>query len=217
MKAFILCAGFGTRLRPFTYTLPKPLLPVWGRANVCNIIDHLDRSGVKDIIINTHHLPLKLKQVLGESVKYSYEKVLLDTGGGLKKVEHFLKNDTFIMYNCDVVTNVNLNKMIDYHKKNKNLVTLLASKKHLPKAMVVDKKGRVQSFVSDKSGNCAFCGIHIIEPFIFKFIPKNKPISIISVYKRFIEKGIVINTFPVGRDFWQEIGDMESYRNINEK
>lgn len=215
MKAFILCAGLGKRLRPLTNILPKALLPVWGKSVIFHILEHLRTVGIKDIIINIHHLPHKFKMVLGNRVHYSYEPRLLDTGGGLKKVEYFLNKGPFIMYNCDVITNVNLKRMIHFHRKNKNYITLLASRRHNPKALLVDRDGKVISIGSN--GNYAFCGIHIIEPFIFRYIPKGERISIISVYRNLIEEGIPIYIFPLGRAYWQEIGNIKSYNKINEK
>lgn len=214
MRAFILCAGLGTRLRPLTNILPKAMLPVCGRANIFHILNHLKTVGIKEIIINIHSLPQKLRMALGKRVNYSYEPELLNTGGGLKKVEYFLKNKTFIMYNCDVITNVNLKEMLSFHRKNKNCVTLLASKTHNPKRLFVGKDGKVIRI--GRSGNYTFCGIHIIEPFIFSYIPKDKPISIIDVYKKLIKEGIPIKIFPLGRAFWHEIGSMKSYEEINE-
>lgn len=213
LRAFILCAGLGTRLRPLTFIMPKALLPIWGRPAIFHIFDHLKTIGVKEIIINIHHLPNKFKTMLGDRVRYSYEKRLLDTGGGLKKVEYFLKDNTFIMYNCDVITDANLKRMLGFHKRNKNYVTLLASKGHMQKHLVVNKMGRVVSIRG--KGNYTFCGIHIIEPFIFKFIPKGEPISIIDIYNRLIEEGIPIHIFPLGKAFWKEAGDIKSYMEIN--
>lgn len=224
MKAFILAAGLGTRLRPLTYRLPKALLPVAGKPAIFHIINHLKSAGVKEVIINRHHLPNKFDTILGNGsrfkikIRYSNEKKLLDTGGGLKKVEYFLKYKTFIMYNCDVMTDIDLEEMIKFHKKNKNLVTLLASNKHRPKHLFVDRDGKVRSIGADiEKKNYAFCGIHVIEPFIFEHIPKGKPISIISTYKTLIGKGVPIHIFPLGKAFWQEIGSMESYEEINKK
>lgn len=212
-SAFVLSAGLGTRLRPLTYILPKPLVPVWGRPIILYILDHLKTIGIKDIIINIHHLPRKIKAVLGNRVSYSYEKRLLDTGGGLKKVEYFLKGDTFIMYNCDVITNVNLKRMLGFHRKNKHYITLLASKKHKPKSLVVDKNGRVVKI--GHGGDYAFCGVHVMEPFIFKYIPEGKRISIINIYRDLVSEGVPIHIFPLGRAYWQEIGSLKSYKEIN--
>lgn len=212
MRAFILAAGLGTRLRPLTNILPKPLLPVWGRPAIIHVINHLKTIGVRQIIINIHHLPDKIKTVLGKGIHYSYEPRLLDTGGGLKKVEYFLSGGTFIMYNCDVITNVNLKKMLTFHKRNKNHITLLASKLHTPKALAVDRKGRVINI--GPGGDYTFCGIHIIGPFIFRYIPEGKAVSIIDVYREIIAEGIPIHIFPLGRSFWQEIGNIKSYEKI---
>lgn len=212
LRAFILAAGLGTRLRPFTSILPKPLLPVWGRPAILHVIRHLETIGIKEIIVNIHYLPNKIKRVLGNIVCYSYEPRLLDTGGGLKKVEWFLKDGTFIMYNCDVITNVNLKKMLAFHRNNKNYITLLASRSHAPKALSVDRKGRVVDIGS--RGNYTFCGIHIIEPFIFRFIPNGEAVSIIDIYRDLIKQNIPIHIFPLGRSFWQEIGNIKSYEKI---
>jgi NDP-sugar pyrophosphorylase family protein len=154
----------------------------------------------------------------GVDIKYSFEKVLLDTGGGLKKVERYFKDETFIMYNSDVITNVDLREMVSFHKKNRNYVTLLASDKHDPKHLRVNKQGRVLSIEPRVvSGGHTFCGIHIIEPDIFKYIPKNMPISIIPIYRKLIEQGFSICVFPVKNAFWQEIGSRDSYEEINAK
>lgn len=212
LKAFILAAGLGTRLRPLTNILPKPLLPVWGRPAILHVIRHLNTIGVKEIIINIHYLPDKIKAVLGRDFYYSYEPRLLDTGGGLKKVEYFLQDSTFIMYNCDVITNVSLKKMLAFHKRNKNYITLLASKHHNPKALSVDGKGRVVNIGSN--GDYTFCGIHIIEPFIFSFIPSGQAVSIIDIYRDLIRQDMPIHIFPLGRLFWQEIGNIKSYEEI---
>lgn len=183
-----------------------------GRPVILHIINHLRTIGIREIVINIHHLPDKIRAVLGRDFYYSYEPRLLDTGGGLKKVEWFLRDGTFIMYNCDVITNVNLRKMLAFHKRSKNYITLLASRSHIPKALSVDRKGRVVGIGSN--GNYTFCGVHIIEPFIFGFIPSGKVVSIIDIYRDLIKQNIPIHIFPLGRSFWQEIGNIKSYEKI---
>ena len=224
-KAFVLAAGMGTRLRPLTYNLPKPLLPVQRKTGLFYVLEHLKSAGIKTVIINLHYLPEKITRILGDGsrfnlrIKYSYEKQILDTGGGLKKVEYFLKDGAFIMYNCDVICNVDLNKMMAYHRESGNKVTLLAGEDSHPRCLVVNGKGRVKGFTGagGERGNYVFCGIHIIEPSIFGFIAPGKPVSIIDVYRNMIGKGVPIGIFRVRGSFWKEIGNMESYRAINEK
>ena len=224
IKAFILCAGLGTRLRPLTLRRPKALLPLKGKPIIFHIIEHLKSIGVKEVILNTHHMSHTFDEVLGDGSKigikihYSDERDLLETGGGLKKVESFFKDTTFIMYNCDVITNVNLEEMLIYHRKNKNKVTLLSSSNRNPKCLVVDSKNKVSSIVVSSSnlGTHAFCGIHIIEPFIFEHIPEGEKISIVKTYLKLIEEGIPIDIFPIKDAFWQEIGSMESYNKIQD-
>lgn len=225
IKAFVLCAGLGTRLRPLTLKKPKALLPIHGQPMVYHIINHLKATGSKDIVINTHYLASQLEKSIGDgssfglNIEYSYEEEILDTGGGLKKVEYFLDNDTFIMHNCDVITNVDLVKMIAFHKQNKNQVTLLASARHDPKCLCVAETGRLEKivFADSQEGSHTFCGIHIVEPFIFKHIPPEKPISIIKIYNKLLAEGIPINIFSLGDAFWQEVGGLESYEAINKK
>ena len=109
IKTFILAAGFGTRLRPLTYQMPKALLPVCGKPVIHYIFNHIKEVGVKEVVINLHYLQDLFKKALGDGsqfdlkINYSYEKDILDTGGGLKKVEGFLGDDTFIMYNRNFV------------------------------------------------------------------------------------------------------------------
>jgi len=225
IKAFVLCAGLGTRLRPLTLKNPKALLPVHDQPMVHHIIKHLKTIGVGGIVINTHYLASQFETSIGDgssfglNIEYSYEEEIIDTGGGLKKVEYFLNEDTFIVHNCDVITNVDLAKMIAFHKQNKNQITLLASTNHDPKCLCVDKTGRLEKivFADSQEGSHTFCGIHIVEPFIFKYIPAEKPISIIKVYNRLLREGIPINVFSLGDAFWQEIGSLESYEAINKK
>lgn len=259
-KAFILGAGLGTRLRPLTFILPKPLIPInpapssWisnlstntyrsplhsrrklrGIRRRCGInnkpiieyaFGHLKTAGVQYIIINTHHLAEEYTSFIGNgkkfdlNVSYSYEPQLLDTGGGLKKIERFIGNNTFIMYNGDIITDVDLKKMIQYHNKNGCIATLLISKRHRPLHVLADKNYNIQDIGSGvsylkKKSIYAFCGIHILEPDIFKYIPPGKAISIITVYKELLKKGLPIKGYLLGNSKWQEIGDIPTYKRL---
>jgi len=227
MKAFILGAGLGTRLRPLTFIRPKPLVPVLGKPLIQHSIRHLKKFGVGHIIINTHRLPNQYRRILGNldkeldiKISYSHEPHLLDTGGGLKNIERFIGNKTFIMYNGDIFTNINLSKMLKFHKQKNSLATLLVSKKHQPLHISIDKSCNIKEIgphikpVKERI-QYAFCGIHILEADIFKYIPAKRPISIISIYQSLIKKGAPIAAFPLGNALWREIGNIDLYRKIH--
>ena len=227
-KAFILGAGLGTRLRPLTFIRPKPLVPVLGKPLIEYAIRHLKTVGINHIIINTHHLPEQYLVKIGSGenfgldISYSYEPKLLDTGGGLKNIESFIGNETFIMYNGDIITDIDLSKMIKFHKKRKALATLLVSKRHLPLHLWMDKDNKITDLGAhladskkDTGSLYAFCGIHILEPEISKYIPPSKPISIITVYQELIKRGLPIMGYPLGNASWEEIGDIDSYKKIH--
>lgn len=229
-KAFILGAGLGTRLRPLTFKRPKPLVSLLGKPLIEHAIGHLKTAGVNHIIINTHHLPEEYSKRIGKGnkfgldISYSYEPELLDTGGGLKNIEPFIGNETFIMYNGDIITDVALSKMLRFHKKHACLATLLVSKHHSPLHVVMDKNNIIQDIgihlekhQKTKKNLYAFCGIHILEAEIFRYIPPSKPVSIITIYQNLIKRGLPIMGYPLGKASWQEIGDIRSYKEINKK
>src|SRR5450759_1319156 len=136
MRAMILAAGLGTRLRPLTDHRPKALVEVAGRTMLEIALSRLRAFGVHDVIINVHHFAdkileyLKANQSFGMRIEVSREEVLLDTGGGLKKAAHFfLENSNgveqaFILHNVDVISTIDLRRMVQFHTRNQALATL---------------------------------------------------------------------------------------------
>ena len=122
MKAMVLAAGQGTRLRPITDRMPKALVPVAGRPMIEYALLLLRHYGIRDIVINLHHFGQQIENYLGDgaklgvNIKYSQEPELLDTGGGLLKAKAFLQDDTFIVINTDALIDVNLAELIDFHR-----------------------------------------------------------------------------------------------------
>ena len=131
MKAFVLGAGLGTRLRPLTERRPKPLVPLYGKPLITFGFDHLIASGITSFIVNTHHCPEAYDQLLpgaryrGFPVEYRHEPILLDTGGGIKNVESFVGNEPFVAYNGDILTDFPLRPAIDRHLESGNLATMV--------------------------------------------------------------------------------------------
>lgn len=223
-KAFILGAGLGTRLRPLTSKCPKPMVPILGQPLVKYIFDHLESVGVREMVINTHHCPEVYQKLIGDGhdlgleIRYSHEEELLDTGGGLKKVEPFFKNGTFIMYNGDILTNGNLSSAVEFHRKKGNLATLILGPWGAPQNVCLNEEGKItdlRGVLGDQHhAKYTFLGIQILEPEIFKFIPPEKAVSIIDIYLELIRKGHKIGGYVWPECFWSDIGNLKSYQDV---
>ncbi|HLB02569.1 MAG TPA: nucleotidyltransferase family protein, partial [Nitrospiria bacterium] len=131
MKAMILAAGLGTRLRPLTNNLPKPLLPLADRPLIHYNLLLLKKYGITEVIINLHYHADKMKKVLGDGsdlgvrISYSEEPEILGTGGGVKKASRFFANRSFLLMNGDILVDVNLDKVVEYHLKKKATATMV--------------------------------------------------------------------------------------------
>lgn len=191
MKAMILCAGYGTRLGDLTKDLPKPLLRAGEHALVDYILWNLKQHGFGDVIINLHHQADKIREALrpwqnrGVSISYSFENELLGTAGAVKKAEAFFANEeAFLVHYGDVVTDVDLAKMMEFHKKCGALGTVLVhERKRSNSALRFDRDFCVQEFVErppeafweniDKTW--VNSGIMVFSPEVLKWIPESGP------------------------------------------
>lgn len=229
MKAFILAAGYGTRLRPLTYRLPKPLICVWGKPVIAHIIDRLVEFGIDEFVLNLHHLADKIKRYLEINYPtlrfiYSFEESILDTGGGLKKASSFL-NDEFILHNGDIITDVDFNAVVSFHKKNKNDVTVVIMERDTPRKLCFDDDMRLRGWINEESRvfkgdvdgkrRYAFCGIHIINPSIFRFMPFKEVFGIFEFYIANLDK-IKISGVLVKPRYWYDIGDISKLTQIRQ-
>lgn len=222
MKAFILGAGYGTRVLPLTESRPKPLIPVLGKPLISYAINHLKKYGIKQLVINLHHLSKSVRDALGNGkdygvkIEYSFEPDILETGGGIKKAQKLIGNGTFIVYNCDIITDCNLTKLIDFHRRKKALATVALSAKYEPRTVVMDENRRIVEFrnKSPISNKYVFCGIHVIEPKIFNFLPLKK-ISIIDVYENLLKTGRGIFGYVI-KNKWQDLGSIDHYVQVHE-
>ncbi len=183
MKAMILSAGLGTRLRPITYNIPKPLIPVLGRPIISYVINLLKRYGFRDLIINLYHLPQSIVDYLGDGsslgvkITYSWEKELLGTAGAILEVESLLAQETFLVINSDILVELDLKDLLEFHYRRKAATTLVVKVSKEAQnfgAIGLDKKSRVVSIVKlaveDPYIEGIFTGISVMEPAIFKYI-----------------------------------------------
>ena len=230
MKAMILAAGLGTRLRPLTDDRPKALVEVAGRTMLEITLTRLRDFGVREVIVNVHHFAdmvvdyLKDNDNFGMRIEVSREDELLDTGGGLKKAEwFFLENynsaeQPFILHNVDVISTIDLGRMLKFHGEHQALATLAVQDRETSRYLLFDdhyqlcgrragRDGNVELVRSSQRTNAlAFSGIHVISPRLFDMITEEGAFSIISTYLRLAAQGERILAFRADQYSWRDLG-----------
>jgi len=222
MKALILAAGYGTRLLPHTQHVPKALFPIAGQPLIDIMIRQLIREGFSEIMVNTHHLHSEIDayiqcQNYPVPIFTRFEEKILGTGGAIKNVSDFLGNQPFLVINSDILCDINLRAVCEYHRHHPNPVTLVMHDYPVFNNVWIDVNGYVASFnsISDKAASSrkclAFTGIQIVSPMMMDFIPANTFITSIEIYKNMIEAGHKIKTYISKNHYWRDIGSPESY------
>src|SRR5260221_3760282 len=236
MRALALAAGLGTRLRPLTNDRPKALVELGGRTLLEIALARLASAGVREVIINVHHFAdiviqyLETKDNFGLKVEVSREELLLDTGGGLKKAGWFFLQDPnrldepFILHNVDVVSTIDLNRMVRIHLENEALATLAVQERESSRYLLFDEQGElcgrrigrdqepelVRS--SPSLQQLAFSGIHIISPRLLPKMSEEGVFSIIATYVRLAKEGGKIMAFLADDCYWRDLGRIEDLR-----
>lgn len=218
-KAFLLGAGLGTRLRPLTNSLPKPLIPFQNRPLITHVMDHCLEAGIEDFAINTHHLPetwesfFPDKQYRGASLTFFYEPTLLETGGGLRNVAEWINHEPILVYNGDILTNLPLKNLIADHLASKNVATL-ALQDHGPilnvnveGTQIVDLRGTL----NQQPGTHQFNGIYATNASLLDLIPKKQKTSIIPAFLDLIKRGQLGAHLITRQSSWLDLGTRESY------
>jgi NDP-sugar pyrophosphorylase family protein len=235
LKAMILAAGLGTRLKPLTDTKPKALLEINGTTLLERAIRHLASSGVNKIILNVHHFAeqiidyLKTNNNFGLQISISDESgQLLDTGGGLKKAADFFQgNHPFIVRNVDILSDLDLRKMLDYHNKYSPIATLAVRNRETTRYFLFDNSGKLAGWTNTKTGEViktretsgethklAFSGIQILDPQIFSLITEDGKFSLTDLYLR-LSKSEKIISYIDNCSKWKDIG--KSVNDLNEE
>lgn len=231
MRAMVLAAGFGTRLRPLTYELPKALFPVMNRPALEHSIALLKSAGIEDITVNLHHLGDQVAKHFGDGTEYgvrlhySYEKTILGTAGGIKAAQKYLDGEPFIVINSDVIADIDLEILIRFHRENKSCLTLVLKKEDSPDRVdpiKINAAGKVVHFSgasfkesSDPAMGFTFTGIQVMEPEIFDRIPAGKFLGTTdSVFPKMVEEGLAVYAY-VHKGYWADIGRREDYLNAH--
>jgi NDP-sugar pyrophosphorylase family protein len=226
MKAMILTAGLGTRLRPLTLERAKPAIPLLGKPLVLRLVEGLAVQGAKEFRLNLHHLPETVERVfetapdMQASVSFSYETEILGTAGGLKANEAFFDSGTFIMVNGDIIADFDITPALKFHKVNGALATMLLMPQAPPFRFFpvrIDNSRRLVDFKgcnengTPTDASYVFTGAHIIEPDIFDYIPSGVFWEINDqVYPAAIHNGARVLGFPV-TGYWNDLGDPKRY------
>jgi NDP-sugar pyrophosphorylase family protein len=236
MKAMILAAGLGTRLRPLTDDRPKALVTVAGRTLLEITLSRLRSFGVSEVIVNAHHHArmiadyLNANDYFGMRIELSLEENLLDTGGGLKNAAHFFsdsRGDPFILHNVDVLSTIDLGYMVSFHTNKRALATLAVQQRESSRQLIFDEVGqlcgrRITRAAKAESPEIewarpglgmqerAFSGIHVLSPLIFEKMQEQGAFSIIDAYLHLASQGENIVAFRADGYYWRDLGRPEN-------
>jgi mannose-1-phosphate guanylyltransferase len=221
-KAFILGAGLGTRLRPLTNFLPKPLVPIYNEPMANYALRHCQGAGIKEFAINTHHIPEAWQEAYpdgsfnGSPLHFFHEPVLLETGGGIRNIADFIGEDPLLVYNGDILTDIDISELIARHEASGNVATL-ALRSSGPKCNVNiegDQVTDMRNTLGDTPGTHQFTGIYCIEPEIINLIPDEEVTSIVPAFIKLIEQQ-KLGAVVLDEGDWFDIGNVQAYRTVH--
>jgi NDP-sugar pyrophosphorylase family protein len=231
MKAMILAAGLGTRLRPLTNDRPKALVEIAGQTLLEITLRRLRASGIHEVIINVHHFAdmivayLQKNANFGMHIEISREDILLDTGGGLKKAAWFFldqSNEPFLLHNVDVLSSIDFARMLESHRDDNALATLAVQNRETSRYLLFDdhdelcgrraRRNQPDEIVRSTPypQPLAFAGLHIISPRLLTLMTEDGVFSIINVYLRVAAQGEKIRAFHADTYYWRDLGKPEN-------
>jgi len=233
MRAMILAAGLGTRLRPLTDNRPKVLVEVAGHTLLETTLRRLREFGIGEVIVNVHHFSdmlvdyLKQNDDFGMQVAISREAELLDTGGGLKKASWFFSEDAadgepFLLHNVDVLSTIDLGRMVEFHRQHQALATLAVQDRESSRYLLFDEEHRLcgrqagrqkppeMVRPSESTKTLAFSGVHVISPRFLSLMTEQGVFSIIASYLRLAGQREKIMAFRADAYYWRDLGKPEN-------
>ncbi|MDR3256232.1 MAG: NDP-sugar synthase [Endomicrobium sp.] len=224
MKAFVLAAGVGTRLRPLTNNIPKPMISILGKPALYYTFLNLLKNGFDSACVNTYYRSDVITDFfkdnkIGIKLEFSHEKKLLGTAGAIKNKEYFF-DDTFLVMSGDGLTDIDLRKAINFHNKKKSIATIVLKKIDLRfeyGIAITNKNSEIKTFVEKPLWGDVFddkvnTGIYIFEPEVFKFIPKNKFFDFsMDLFPLLMKKKKKIYGYLM-EEYWTDIGNIIEYK-----
>ncbi len=224
MKAMILAAGEGTRLRPLTLERPKPMLPIGGKPLLEHSIELLKQHGITEMAINLHYKPEVVMdyfshgQRFGVEITYSVEDPILGTAGAVKKLQDYF-NDTFLVIYGDLLTNMDITSLVEYHQIKEGMVTVALYRVENPSAcgiVELSVEGRIRRFVEKPPPEEVFtdlanAGVYVVESEVLDYIPPETFYDFgQDLFPVMLEKGVPIYGYPID-DYLIDIGTLEKY------
>ncbi|MBI5159677.1 nucleotidyltransferase family protein [Candidatus Micrarchaeota archaeon] len=225
MRAFVLCGGEGTRLRPYTYSIPKPMLPLGNKPILEFVVNNLKRHGVTDVTLTVGYLREQIEAYFGDGKKfgvkmrYLVEDKPMNTAGSIfpAKQEVQKEDETFVVVMGDHLTSANLTKMIDFHKKKKGIGTMGLKMQGTPLEYGVaemDKEGKITGFKEKPIlTNLINAGIYVLEPEVFDYIEVGKDFAK-HVFPAVMQQGKKIYGYPFD-EYWIDIGRLADYEDLH--
>src|SRR5271167_3233567 len=216
MRAMVLAAGLGTRLRPLTYEVTKPMVPVLDRPVMEHILDLLDRHSIGPVIANLHYFPDTIREHFGERLAYRYEPELLGTAGGVRGCADFFGDEAFLVISGDALTDIDLGALAARHRESGGIATLAV--KRVPDTrefgvVLHDREGRITGFQEKPSPDEALsdlgnCGIYVFNPRIFDYFPPRPFVDWAQdVFPVLLDNDVPFHIHEV-REYWNDVGSL---------
>ena len=216
----VLAAGLGTRLRPITYEIAKPMVPVLDRPVMAHIVDLLERNGVDEIVANLHHFPDPVRDYFGERITYRYEDELLGTAGGVRNCADLLGEETFLVISGDALTDIDLGALIATHREHGAVATLAAKRVADTREYGVvlhDRSGAITGFQekpepAEARSDLGNCGIYCLEPSVFDYFPDTPVVDWAhDVFPALLAREAPFYMHRV-EEYWNDIGSLAELR-----
>jgi mannose-1-phosphate guanylyltransferase len=220
MKAMVLAAGLGTRLRPLTYEITKPMVPVLDRPVMEHIVDLIDRHSFDGVIANLHYFPETIREYFGERISYRFEEQLLGTAGGVRACAEFFGDEPFLVISGDALTDIDLTAFAARHREAGGIATLAV--KQVPDTreygvVLHDRAGRITGFQEKPQPDEALsdlgnCGIYMLDPSIFDYFPDRPFVDWAKdVFPALLENDVPFHIHEV-REYWNDVGSLGELR-----
>jgi len=230
MKAMIFAAGLGTRFKPWTEKHPKALAPVNGRSLLQHNIQYLQQFGIRDVVVNVHHFGNQIIEAInenggwGSNIIISDERAeVLETGGGLLKAKELLASQTFVTVNVDILTSLDLSKLLLFHKQQQALITLCIADRDTSRFLLFDEANglcgwrnvkedsKVEKIVVPRTNfvQKAYSGIAVFQPEVLDLVPLTGKFSLIDVFLHLAPAHKIVGYNHTG-DTWIDVGKPES-------